>query len=115
VRRIKMGVMILRTIGFITKVKPEIQAKIMEYTLKHINTKTDMIVFYPHIVNTHYEDDYRTLITYMDGLTEKVYAKLDDFGDPKEWNKLYEPEIVKELRQAPNCRYTITFMLASEY
>jgi hypothetical protein len=51
----------------------------------------------------------------MDGLNKKVYAKLDDYGEPDEWDKLYEPETVKTLRQAPNCRYTITFMLASEY
>jgi hypothetical protein len=108
-------VMILRTIGFMTEVSPDLQAKIMERTLKCINPKTDMIVFYPHRVNPHYEDENRTLITFMDGLNKKVYAKLDDYGEPDEWDKLYEPEIVKRLREAPNCRYTITFMLAEEY
>ena len=108
-------VMILRTIGFMNEVPPNLQARIIEYTLKHISPKTDMVVFYPHRVNPHYEDDDRTFITFMDGLTKKVYAKLDDFGEPSEWNKLYEPETVKTLREAPNCRYTITFMLAEEY
>jgi hypothetical protein len=108
-------IVILRTIGFMTEVSPDLQARIMEYTLKHINPKTDMVVFYPHRVNPHYEDDNRTLITFMDGLNKKVYAKLDDYGEPDEWDKLYEPETVETLRQAPNCRYTITFMLAEEY
>jgi hypothetical protein len=108
-------IVILRTIGFMTEVSPDLQAKIMEHALKCISPKTDMVVFYPHRVNLHYEDDDRTLITFMDGLNKKVYAKLDDYGEPNEWENLYDSETVKTLRQAPNCRYTITFMLAEEY
>jgi len=111
----KSKIKMYMTRGFISNVEPDVQAKIMEYALKHLDKKTDMVVFYPHRVNTHYEDENRTLITFMDGLTQKVYAILDDFGEPSEWGKMYEPSIVKRLREAPNCRYTITFMLADEY
>ncbi|MFH1328589.1 MAG: hypothetical protein ABIH76_07110 [Candidatus Bathyarchaeota archaeon] len=50
-----------------------------------------MVVFYPSggEIKEHLEDSERTLITIVDGLPEKVYAKLD--GD------------------------VLTFFLASEY
>jgi hypothetical protein len=64
----------------------------------------------------HYEDDGRTFIVPdFKGLTKKVYAILDDFGDPEKWDQMYEPEIVESLRKAPGCRFTVTFLLADEY
>ena len=112
-----MEVAILRTQRFANEVKPDAQARIIEYALKHLDARTDMVVFYPYTIPTHYEDDGRTLVTYDHGLEEfqKVYAILSDLGDPSEWDELYEKEVAEELRRAPNCRFVVTFMLADEY
>jgi hypothetical protein len=110
-----MEMAILRTWRFANEVEPSAQARIIEYALKHLGAKTDMVVFYPYTIPTHYEDDGRTLVTYDLGLKEKVYAILSDLGDPSEWDELYEKEVAEELRRAPNCRFVVTFMLADEY
>jgi hypothetical protein len=113
----KAEVAIVRTWRFANEVEPSVQARIIEYALKHLNAKTDMVVFYPYTVPTHYEDEGRTLVTYDNGLKEhqKVYAVLSDLGDPSQWEELYGREVAEELRRAPNCRFVATFMLADEY
>jgi len=115
--------MMLRTRGFISDLSEDLQASIMTSAMRTINVKCDMVVFRPisnppqhHETETvQYEDEGRTAVYHMRNLQKKVYVKLDDFGDPSQWNEMYEPQIVEELRKAPNCRYTITFMLAEEY
>jgi len=106
---------IMRTRGFISELSETLQATVMEFGLKHINTQTDFIVFKPTPCETHYEDEGRSLMTYIEGLPKKVYAKLDDFGDPAKWTELYDPETVEDLKKAGTGRFVITFMLAEEY
>ena len=115
--------MIVKTIGFATEINPDLQAKLMELAFHTFKPPTDMVVFkpisnppQPHETETaRYEDERRTAIYHVRGLPKKVYAKVDDFGEPAQWDGMYDKETADELRRAPNCRYTITFMLAEEY
>jgi hypothetical protein len=88
--------MILRTGGFISELSEDAQVKVMEYSLARINTKTDMIALDPKCKENHLEDEGRTLIAV------------------NPWNQKNK-ETAEELRKAPNCRFTVTFMLAEEY
>jgi hypothetical protein len=111
-----------RTRGF-KELPLEMQVSIINYALSHIDFsagKPDMIVFYPECndVKTHYEDEGRTLVTCAEGLDEKVFVILSDFGDPERWSELYgyDPDLVKRLQKATKgYRYVVTFMLADEY
>ena len=107
--------MIVRTVGFISEIPEDVQVKIMSFVLKRISPKTNFLVLDPECRENRLEDEGRTLRTVNPWTKKKVYAVLDDYGDPKEWDQIYEPEIADELRKAPDCRYVITFMLASEY
>ena len=106
---------IVKTIGFANEINPDLQAKIMEHALHNFTPITDMIVYYPHRVNPHKEDEGRTLITFMDGLPKKVYAKKDDYGDPATWDKIYDQEVAQDLKTSGIARYVFTFMLAEDY
>ena len=107
--------MIVRTVGFISEIPEDVQAKIMSFVLKRISPKTNFLVLDPECQENKLEDEGRTLRTVNPWTKKKVYAVLDDYGDPKEWDQIYEPETAEELRKAPNCRYVITFMFAEEY
>lgn len=107
--------MIVRTVGFISEIPEDVQAKIMSFALKRISPKTNFVVLDPECRENCLEDEGRTLRTVNLWIKKKVYAVLDDYGDPEGWDQIYEPETADELRKAPNCRYVITFMLASEY
>ena len=113
-----MSALLVRTIGF-SRLPAKVQAKIMSFALKwfRVSGKVDMVVFYPHRVDTHPEDDGRTVVTHVEGLTTKVFAIKEDLGDPEKWEELYHEEDVKVLRNSlpPGTRYVITFMLADEY
>lgn len=103
----------MRTRGFISDVPKEIQANIMAYALRRINPKKpNWVVFYPESEKKeHLEDNGRTLITSMKGLTKKVFAILDDFGSPKALKEnmgKYAPPDLKT-------QYVVTFLLAEEY
>jgi len=104
----------LFTRGF-TSLPEEIQADVSFHAMRHITPETDFIVYSSQECRTHLEDEGRTLVTYIKGLTQKCYAKLDDFGDPETWDEIYDEETVKTLREAPNCRFVLTLMLAEEY
>jgi len=121
-----MKVMIVQTIGFINDVDEEVRARIFSLAMKHIRPQyPNWVVFYPEgkrptwipeNAEQYLDDNGRTLIIPdFKGLKEKVYVILDDYGDPEKWDQMYDPETVKRLRKAPNCRYTITFLLADEY
>lgn len=103
------------TTGFITTTPEDVAAKILRYALSKISPATDFIVFLTDPVKEHLEDEGRSLITHIPGTVKKVFVKLDDFGDPSKWDEMYEPETVASLRQAPGCRFVVTFMLAEEY
>jgi len=106
---------ILRTRGFMSELSEDAQVKVMEYSLARINTKTDMIALDPNCKENRLEDEGRTLIAVNPWSRKKIYVKLDDFGDPATWNEIYDKETAEELRKAPSCRFTVTFMLAEEY
>jgi hypothetical protein len=118
----KVDYRVVRTQGF-KELPLEMQVSIIKYALSHIDFnagKPDMIVLYPCDRNNNYryEDDGRTLVTCAEGLDEKVFVILSDFGDPEKWGELYgyDPDLVERLRKATKGnRYIITFMLADEY
>jgi hypothetical protein len=119
----KMGYRVVRTRGF-KELPLDMQIHIIKYALTHLDLnagKPDMIVFYPCDSNDNYpryEDEGRTLVTCAEGLDEKVFAILSDFGDPEQWSELYgyDPDLVERLQKATKGnRYVVTFMLADEY
>lgn len=61
------------------------------------------------------EDEGRTQIKHVRGLPEKVYAILEDYGDPETWEDIYPPEVVDDLRAVNMKRYKLTIMFASDY
>lgn len=62
------------------------------------------------------EDEGRTQVKHLSGLPEKVYAILEDYGDPETWDDIYEPEIAADLRKAlGKKRHKLTIMFASDY
>lgn len=62
------------------------------------------------------EDEGRTQIKHVQGLPEKVYAILEDYGDPDQWGEIYEPEVVADLKVALGSkRHKLTIMFASDY
>ena len=109
----KMDYVLMRTRGFITDIPEDLQGKLMAYALRRIRPqKPNWVVFKPDgQVTEHLEDNGRTLITTMQGLTKKVYVILDDFGSVealKENMGKYAPPNLKT-------RYVVTFLLAEEY
>ena len=62
------------------------------------------------------EDEGRTEVVNIKGLPEKVYAILEDYGDPETWNDIYPPEVAEDLRSAlGNRRHKLSIMFASDY
>jgi len=101
-----MDKVILRTRGFISDIPEDKQAEIMSVALHSINPKTNWVVFGKEAKKEHFEDEGRTLIVPMD-IPKKVYAILDDYGDPD--------TLSDNLGQKVNTRYVVTFLLAEEY
>ena len=64
----------------------------------------------------HLEDEGRTQVKHVQGLPEKVYAILEDYGDPETWGEIYPPEVAEDLRSAlGNKQHKLTIMFASDY
>jgi len=62
------------------------------------------------------EDNGRTEIVHISGLPEKVYGKIDDYGEPSTWADIYEPETARDLKAVlGNKRHKLTIMFASDY
>jgi hypothetical protein len=62
------------------------------------------------------EDEGRTQVIHTQGLPEKVYAILEDYGDPAEWDQMYESEIAADLRETlGDKRHQLTILFASDY
>jgi len=62
------------------------------------------------------EDGGRTEIVHINGLPEKVYAVMDDYGDPAEWVNMYGEDIASDLKAAlGNRRHKLTIMFSSDY
>ena len=75
-----MHACIVMTRGLLNTATTEQLGHIMVRTLNGLNwgPKTDMVVFETEPVVIHSEDERRTLITYLEGLEKKVYAKNDE-------------------------------------
>ena len=64
----------------------------------------------------HLEDEGRTQVKHVQGLPEKVYAILEDYGDPAEWADMYGANVANELKAAlGNRRHKLTILFASDY
>ena len=114
--KLEKHLIVLTTVGFRAEISEELQAYLIEFALTHLNIDTDFAVFKHGEVNrTHLEDNNRTIVWENPLILKKCYAKLDDYGEPSTWDERYDEEIADELRKAPNCRFTITLMLAEEY
>ena len=61
------------------------------------------------------EDEERTAVKHVPGLPEKVYAILEDYGDPETWDTIYPPEVAADLRAVNMKRHKLTIMFASDY
>lgn len=68
----------------------------------------------PH--EDHLEDEGRTQVKHVRGLPEKVYAILEDYGDPAEWVEMYGEDVATTLKAAlGDRRHKLTIMFASDY
>jgi len=68
----------------------------------------------PH--EDHLEDEGRTQIKHVQGLPEKVYAILEDYGDPAEWIDMYGKDVARTLKAALGTRrHKLTIMFARDY
>jgi len=64
----------------------------------------------------HLEDEGRTQVKHIRGLPEKVYAILEDYGDPAEWVDMYGEDVATTLKEAlGDKQHTLTIMFASDY
>jgi hypothetical protein len=108
-------VTISQTIGFVEEISEDVRARVFWFAMRNISVKRDFIVFSPEPVSTHIEDQGRTIVTHIDGLTKTCYAKLDDFQEPSTWNEIYEKSTVADLKKSGIGRFILTFMLAEEY
>ena len=114
---------IVKTIGFANEINPDLQAKLMELAFHTFKKPTDMVVFrpisnppQPHETETaQYEDERRTAIFHVRGLSKKVYAKVDDYGEPAKWDEIYDKEVAEDLKKSGIARFVMTFMLAEDY
>lgn len=62
------------------------------------------------------EDGGRTEIVHVAGLPEKVYAILEDYGDPETWSDIYPEDIASDLKAAlGDKQHKLTIMFASDY
>jgi len=76
----------------------------------------DFFIFKPGDGEETSEDGGRTKVFRLPGVVAKTYATLEDYGDPEQWTEMYEPEIVKDLREGLHgSRYKLTVMLAEDY
>jgi len=106
---------ICQTVGFRSDIPEEIQAKIMAHAFENLKAPTDFVIYETEAGPEHFEDEGRSLSTYVPGTTKKVYAKLDDYGSPDEWDEMYEEKVADDLKKGIHGRFVITFMLAEEY
>ena len=106
---------VCQTVGFRSDIQEDVQAKIMAHALKHLKVSTDFVIYETEEVSEHFEDEGRSLSTFIPGTTKKVYAKLDDYGPPDKWDEMYDKEVADDLKKGIHGRFLITFMLAEEY
>ena len=101
-----MNYISMRTVGF-GDLPGEIQVDIIEIAARKIGVKPDFLVFDPEQETTAEEDDGRTLHIAYPKLEEKVYVKLDDYGDAE--------TLSENVGHRVDTQYVATFMLADDY
>ena len=103
----KISYIIMRTQGF-TDIPGKQQVDILTIASKKIGVKPDFLVFDSEQETTIEEEDGgRTLRIAYPKLDEKVYVKLDDYGDAD--------TLSENVGYRVETQYVATFMLASEY
>lgn len=109
------GMVMMFTNGF-RSLSSDMQAKIMDHAMKQIHPYDeekrtggpDMIFYDPSFPGPQrFEDQGRSMHVPVPGLSEKAYAKLDDYGSAE--------ALSESMGQRTGARYTCTFLLASEY
>lgn len=109
------GMVMMFTPGF-RSLSSDMQAKIMDHAMKQIHPVDeetgkggpDMIVYDPEFSGPQrFEDQGRSMHVPVPGLGEKVYAKLDDYGSAE--------ALSESMGERTGARYTVTFLLSSEY
>ena len=102
----KISYIIMRTQGF-TDIPGKQQVDILTIASKKIGVKPDFLVFDSEQETTIEADGGRTLAIAYPKLDEKVYVKLDDYGDAD--------TLSENVGYRVETQYVATFMLASEY
>jgi len=87
----------------------------MAHALENLEAPTDFVIYGTEEVSEHFEDEGRSLSTFIPDTMKKVYAKLDDYGSPEKWDELYDKEIADGLKKGIHGRFVVIFMLAEEY
>jgi len=104
----KIGAFVLLVTKGFSQLNKDTQAKIVKMALSKIRIPfPDFIVFDPKADEEAVEDEGRTVRIPFPNLDENVYAILDDHGSAE--------MLSMQLGQQVNTKYTITFLLASEY
>ena len=98
--------MVVMTCGF-QALPEDVQAEIMRIGNIAISPERDFFVFDPEQEKTVEEDDGRTLHVAFPKLSEKAYAKLDDYGDAE--------TLSENVGRTVGTQCLVTYMLAQEY
>lgn len=68
----------------------------------------------PH--EDYLEDEGRTQVKHIRGVPKKVYAILEDYGDPETWDDIYPRDIASDLKAAlGDKQHKLTIMFSSDY
>lgn len=102
----KISFIVMRTAEF-TGIPGKTQVDIMTIARKKIGVKPDFLIFDPEQKTTIEEDDGRSLHIAYPKIEEKVYVKLDDYGDAD--------TLSENVGYRVETQYVATFMFASEY
>lgn len=103
----------MMTRGFSSEIPKELKTLMVTFGLAKLQPKEPtFIVFDPDFeVDEVEEDDGRSIRKRVEGLSQKVYAKLDDFGSVhalRENMGIFAPPDL-------DTQYVVTFLLAEEY
>jgi hypothetical protein len=74
---VKTGYRVIVTTGVLSELNKHQLLHVVIKTLNGLSPTTDMIVFRTELTEPYTEDEGRTLITSIDGLKKKVYARND--------------------------------------
>lgn len=92
----------------LSDIPKDLKNTIISLAMMKVSPKTDFIIFDPKTTRQEqYEDQGRSLRLGMPRLTEKVYAKLDDYGSKE--------TLSKSVGHPVNTQYVLTIMLAEDY